>query len=403
MMAQKIEKNISRIVKNEVLGHIMRYGSFTIPDIVEKTGISATTVAKYVFDLQMDNILVVQDTVKTEHRGRRPMLYGIRPDSNYFVGVDIKHSSLTIGLMDISGRMLKIVNDESYRYENSISTYEDICLSVENFIKESGHAITSICFTIGGRVNSALGTSYSQFHFEEFGDTPLADVLSDRFGCKVFIENDTKAMTYGEYLALGDENIKNLLYVNIGWGLGLGIVVDGKQLHGANGYAGEFGHMPFYENNILCHCGKKGCIETEVSGSAINRKLVQRIKSGEQSILTNRVMRGEPLTTQDILYAAEKEDPLCADLISQTGAELGRHLAGMINLFNPDCIMIGGTLSKAASYYFLHPLSASVRKYSLKLISRDVKLRTSILGDNAGVTGACYVARNRVFMDVINK
>lgn len=401
-MSHKIEKNISRIVKNEVLSHIMNYGSFTIPDIVGKTGISATTVAKYVFDLQLDNIIVVKDTVKTDHRGRRPLLYGIRPDSNYFVGVDIKNSSLTLGLMDISGKMLKIVNDDTFRFENLYSKLEDICVSVEKFIQESEHPISSICFTLGGRVNSKLGTSASHFDFEEFGDTPLAEILSHRFGCAVFLENDTKAMTYGEYLALGNGDVKNFLYVNIGWGLGLGIVVDGKQLHGASGYSGELGHVPFYDNNVLCHCGKKGCIETEVSGNAIYRKIVERIRNGEQSILSNRVLRGDRLTIQDILYGAEKEDPLCADLISQTGTELGRHLAGLINLFNPDCIMIGGTLSQAASYYFFHPVSASIRKYSLKLISRNVAIMTSRLGEDAGVTGACYVARNRIFMDLID-
>lgn len=401
-MSQKIEKNISRLVKNEVLRHVMDYGSFTIPDIVEKTGISATTVAKYVFDMQMDNILVVQDTVMTNHRGRRPLLYGIRPDSKHFVGVDIKNSSLSIGLMDISGKMIRIVTDDTFRFENTFSKFEEICIAVEKFIVSEGVGITSICFTIGGRVNTFLGTSASHFNFEEFGDTSLADFLSDRFGCKVFIENDTKAMTYGEYLSLSDKTVRNFLYVNIGWGLGLGIVVDGKQLHGASGYAGEFGHMPFYDNNVICHCGKKGCVETEVSGSAIYRKLVSHIKSGEQSMLSSRVFKGEVLTIQDILHAVEREDPLCVDLVSQTGSELGRHLAGFINLFNPDCIMIGGTLSRAATYYFFHPMSASIRKYSLKLISRNVSVMPSGLGDNAGVIGACFVARNRVFFDIIS-
>ena len=401
-MKQKIEKNISRIVKDEVLKHIVQFGSFTIPDIVENTGISATTIAKYVNELQEDRILIVQDTIKTERRGRRPILYGMRPDANYFVGVDINMSSLTLGLMDISGKMLRISNDDSFRFANSYNKFEDICMSVEKFIQESGCEISSICFSIGGRVNTVKGTCASHFNFEEHGDTPLADVLSQCFGCKVFIENDTKAITYGEYMSLKDNSIQNFLYVNIGWGLGLGVIIDGKQLTGANGYAGEFGHMPFYDNDVICHCGKKGCIETEASGSAINRKLVQHIMNGEQSMLSERVLKGNQLTIQEILYAAEKEDPLCIDLISQTGTELGRHLAGMISLFNPDTIMIGGTLSKAAAYYFLHPLSASVRKYSLKLLSRDVSIMTSKLGDNAGIIGACFVARSRVFMDIIS-
>lgn len=401
-MQRKIEKNISRLVKNEVLRHVMEHGTFTIPDIVGKTGISATTVAKYVFDMQQDNILTVQDTVKTDHRGRRPLLYGIKPDSKHFIGVDIKNSSMSIGLMDISGKMIKIVTDDKFRFENVFSKFEEICLAVENFIRNEGETITSICFTIGGRVNTFLGTSASHFNFEELGDSSLADFLSSRFGCKVIIENDTKAMTYGEFLSLTDKNVRNFLYVNIGWGLGLGIVVDGKQLHGASGYAGEFGHMPFYGNNVICHCGKKGCVETEVSGSAISRKLISHIRNGEQSVLSSRVLKGDTPTIQDILHAAEKEDPLCVELVSQTGSELGRHLAGLINLFNPDCIMIGGTLSRAATYYFFHPMSASIRKYSLKLISRNVSVVPSVLGDNAGVTGACYVARNRIFSEIIS-
>lgn len=401
-MKQNIEKNISRIIKNEVLNHIVQSGTFTIPDIVENTGISATTIAKYVNELQDDNILIVQDTVKTVRRGRRPILYGIRPDASYFVGVDIKASSLTLGLMDISGKMLSIVNDDSFRFDDSYAKYEEICVAVGRFIKESGRCISCICVTVGGRVNTVKGTCASHFNFEDNGEVPIADVLSERFGCKVIIENDTKAITYGEYMSMKDKTIRNFLYVNIGWGLGLGVIIDGKQLTGANGYAGEFGHMPFYDNDVICHCGKKGCIETEASGSAINRKLVQRIKNGEQSILAPRVLKGQQLTIQEILYAAEKEDPLCVDLISQTGTELGRHLAGMINLFNPEMIMIGGTLSKAAAYYFLHPLSASVRKYSLKLLSRDVTLLTSSLGDDAGIVGACFVARNSVLSRIMN-
>ncbi len=398
-----IDKSTSRIVRNEILTRIMEQGNFTIPDIVDRTGISPTTIAKYVFDMQVSGLLDVIDKVKSEHRGRRPLLYGLKSRSLYFIGVDIKYFSLDIGMMDLNGKMLKSKHMGGFRFEDSFSKLEEIVVAVDDFIKElegvGTDQIQCICFAIGGRVNSVQGTSASIFNFEEIRDTSLADFLKDRLGYHVIIENDTKVMAYGEYMSLGDDGIKDMLYINIGWGLGLGIIVDGKLLVGHKGYAGELGHVPFYENNVLCHCGKKGCIETEVSGNAVYRKLIQRVREGEQSLLSRKILSGEGITLKDIIFAAEKEDPLCVDLISQMGSQLGRHVAGLINIFNPECIMVGGTFAEAATYYFLHPMNDSIRKYSLRLMSNDVQVKTSKLGEKSGVIGACILARNRSFLE----
>lgn len=403
MKPATIDKSTSRIVRNEILSRIMEQGNFTVPDIVDRTGISPTTVAKYVFDMQMSGLLDVIDKVKSEHRGRRPILYGLKSRSLYFIGVDIKYFSLDIGMMDLSGKMLKSKHMGGFRFEDSFSKLEEIVVAVDEFIKEledvEPDQIQCICFAVGGRVNSALGTSASLFNFEEFRDTSLAEFLKDRLGHQVIVENDTKVMAYGEYMSLGDGSVKDMLYINIGWGLGLGIIVDGKLLVGHKGYAGELGHVPFYDNNVLCHCGKKGCIETEVSGNAVYRKLIQRVKGGEQSLLSKKILSGEGITLKDIIFAAEKEDPLCVDLISQMGAQLGRHVAGIINIFNPECIIVGGTFAEAATYYFLHPMNDSIRKYSLRLMSNDIQVKTSILGERSGVIGACILARNRSFLE----
>lgn len=403
MKPATIDKSTSRIVRNEILSRIMEQGNFTVPDIVDRTGISPTTVAKYVFDMQMSGLLDVIDKVKSEHRGRRPILYGLKSRSLYFIGVDIKYFSLDIGMMDLSGKMLKSKHMGGFRFEDSFSKLEEIVVAVDEFIKEledvEPDQIQCICFAVGGRVNSALGTSASLFNFEEFRDTSLAEFLKDRLGHQVIVENDTKVMAYGEYMSLGDGSVKDMLYINIGWGLGLGIIVDGKLLVGHKGYAGELGHVPFYDNNVLCHCGKKGCIETEVSGNAVYRKLIQRVKGGEQSFLSKKILSGEGITLKDIIFAAEKEDPLCVDLISQMGSQLGRHVAGLINIFNPECIIVGGTFAEAATYYFLHPMNDSIRKYSLRLMSNDIQVKTSILGERSGVIGACILARNRSFLE----
>ena len=207
-------------------------------------------------------------------------------------------------------------------------------------------------------------------------------------------------MAFGEYMTGLNQKYKNVLFVNIGWGLGLGIIIDGKLYYGKNGYTGEFGHVNMYDNNVLCHCGKKGCIETEVSGRAIHRKLIERINSGESSVLSRMVNQRVSITTKDILDAAENEDPLCMELISQTGMELGHQLAGLINLFNPEAVILGGSLSKAKPYDFLQPAELAIRKYSLRLMSQNVYIATSTLGDMAGAVGACLLARSRTFGEI---
>ena len=380
-----------------IMQQLMSNDSFTVAEICKLTGLSTTSVAKYLSQMRSEGLLDIVSQEHTGHKGRRAVRYGTHPGAHFFLGVDIKPNCLGVGLMNLGGSMEDYTFFHDFHMENTHECMEMICTKVQEFIDTSDkHPIVSAAnFNIGGRVNSQAGTSASVFNFEETQDTPLAEVLSERLGFPVFIENDTKAMALGDYMAHCGEGWKNVLYVNIGWGLGLGIIINGKVYYGGNGYSGEMGHMHTYNNGVLCHCGKKGCMETEISGQAIVRKLTERIQLGESSVLSQKVRRGESITTEDIIYALEKEDPLCIELVSYTGTELGKQLAGIMNLLNPESIIIGGTLSKAASYYFLQYAALAVKQHSLKLISQHVPVLTSTLGDMAGITGACLLARNR--------
>ena len=204
-------------------------------------------------------------------------------------------------------------------------------------------------------------------------------------------------MTFGE-LSMGNaQGFRNALFVNASWGLGLGIIVNGELYYGRHGYSGEIGHMNVYNNEIMCHCGKKGCLETEVSGSAIHRKLLERIRQGQTSVLSPLVAHGQTISTFDIVYAATRnEDPLCIELIEQAGAELGRQLANLINIFNPEAVIVGGVLALAEEY-FLPPIRSVIRKYSLKLMCKDIEVLVSANPQKAGMIGACMVARQSFF------
>ena len=392
--------NTYESVKKSVLDKVLRDGRFTIPEIAGETGLSSTTIAKHISQMLSNRLLEEIGAEDTRRKGRKAIVYGIRPDSHYFLGVDVKNAGLGTGLMDFSGKLLLSDKNPDYRFENSHTNFDLVCTSISSFLErlddDTRSRIRAIGISLGGRVNSANGTSATIFNFEETQDASLSSILSERFSLPVYIENDTKALCYADYLATG-KKWPNVLYANVSWGLGLGIIINGELYYGSRGYSGEMGHIHTYDNNIMCHCGKKGCMETEVSGMAIHRKLIERVTAGEASALSYKIRKNEQITEDDIVQATEQEDPLCIELVSETGRELGKQLAGMINLFNPDCIIIGGKFSRVSSYYFQQQAAVAVKQYSLKLMSRDVPIITSPLGEDAGILGAAICARKSIF------
>ena len=203
-------------------------------------------------------------------------------------------------------------------------------------------------------------------------------------------------MTYGEYMQGCVKGEKDIIFINVSWGLGIGIIIDGKIYTGKSGFSGEFGHVNAFDNEIICHCGKKGCLETEASGSALHRTLLERIRMGENSILSNRAKTDNTLTLDEIITAVNKEDLLCIEIVEEIGQKLGKQIAGLINIFNPELVIIGGTLSLTGDY-ITQPLKTAVRKYSLNLVNKDSVIMTSKLKDKAGIVGACMLARSRMF------
>ncbi len=376
-------------------------GGFTIPYISSLTGFSSTSIYRYVEEMKAEGLLREISSEVKEGRGRRPARYILKDNSRYFVGVDVKNFGLSMGLMNFAGEMEGKNTVSNFVYENSYANLDLVCQDVKDFITRdcnvSMESVAGVRFCLGGRVNSKEGVSATLYNFEDAQDTTLAQILSERLGIKASIENDTKAMTYGEYTTCFKDKWQDLLFVNIGWGLGLGIIINGQLYYGGKGFSGELGHMYAYNNNILCHCGKKGCIETEVSGKAIARKIEARIVSGESSVLSQKVHSQKSLTTEDILDAVEQEDPLAIETVSATGTELGKQLAGMMNIFNPECIVIGGIVAQVPSFYFIQPASLAIKQYSLRLISQNVPILQSSLKEDAGIIGAALMERNEYF------
>jgi glucokinase-like ROK family protein len=254
--------------------------------------------------------------------------------------------------------------------------------------------LLGIGVSIPGIVRGREGVSVTYLNF---GETSVRDILERRLKKRVHIEHDAKAMTLGELWFGEARNVSNALCLNIGWGLGMGILADGKLYYGRDGYAGEFGHIQAVPDGPLCYCGKRGCLETVASGEAIARIASARIVGGSLSMLKDIVKGGsEKIDAQQVVKAASMGDQFSIDLLEEAGRYIGEGVGKLINLFNPEIIILGGRVSGAAQF-ILDPIRAAATRQSLVQLSRGVSFVVSSLGTKAGALGVAMMAAHDIF------
>ena len=211
----------------------------------------------------------------------------------------------------------------------------------------------------------------------------------------VSIENDSRALTYGEYMYLGKQADKDMIAINLSWGLGMGMILNGQLYYGKSGFSGEIGHFPLLDNNVMCRCGKIGCLETGASGFALHRMIVEKLKSGRRSSLSRIYKEHGDIELSEILQAVRDGDVLAIECIGEIGDTLGRGISGIINVFNPGLVIIGGRLIVGKDHLVL-PIRTAVNKLSMERVASDTKIRLSTLGRKAIVLGNCLLARKKL-------
>lgn len=382
----KLKRSIIKLLTNE---------EKTIVEFCKETEFSIPTVTKVLAELMEAGIVFEKGKIGTSG-GRRPVIYGVNPNSAFFMGVDVKRDSVSFGLQNFKNELVYEAIRLPYKLEDNMESLDVLCGMINEFVSTlpiPREKIVSACVVFTGRINSEKGYNNTFFYFEE---APLDKLIESKINIKTFIENDSRAMLYGEYCSGDAGRKKNVIYLNISWGFGISIICNGELYYGQSGYSGEFGHSPILDNEIICECGKKGCIQTEMSGETILRLFKERLKEGSTSMLTNK-MSVEDITMYDIIHAAtENEDLLAIEVIEKIGEKLGRYLSLIVNVFNPDMVILGGDMAAAGSYIEL-PIRTALYKYSLNLLLQDMTLKVSSLGEKAAIIGACYILQKRLF------
>ncbi len=396
---KSIDENIGVTYKNsflkrDTLIHIIKNQRATISDIASIIKVSVPKANEIISEL-IDEGIINDLGKEVVGVGRKPNFYGLNPDACYFVSIEVHKEYVDIALINFVEKIIDLKENIAYKLENSIESFAALCNIIEQYLESIGsiYSIQGIGITLTGRINNNKGISYSFFNFHE---KPVQEVFTERFGITTIIENDTRAMTFGEYAKGVVSNEKNIIFINIDEGIGIGIIINGVLYSGKSGYAGEFGHIPIFTNDIMCHCGKKGCLETEASGETMIKLVKEAIKQGTTSLLSRDFLDTDIINLDHLINAALKDDNLSIEIISNAAEKIGKGIATLLNLFNPELVIIGGKLAKLDGLLTL-PILSSINKHSLHLINADTKFTTTGLHNKAGLIGMSLLTRNKIF------
>jgi transcriptional regulator of PTS gene len=383
--------------KRRVIRHFTAKGESTIPELSDLLNISIPKTSELISGLQEEG-LVMDTRRKTDGLGRKAAIYSLNPDSCYFLGVEIKKYKINIGLMSFNASIVESSINIAFDYLEAGESLDAIIVEIKKFLLKINvprEKIIGIGLSLAGRINVKTSEILSIYHF---GNAPVKTKLEEAFELPVFLDNDSRTLSYGEYnfgangLPYSEENV---CVVNLDYGVAIGIFANGAPIYGASGYAGELGHIPLFNNEKICFCGKKGCLETEASGLALINFINKKIKEGSSTNLQKTIAKKGYLELEDIIEAVRRGDNLAIEGVAEIAYNLGRGLAIAINLLNPEVIVLGGMLAEIGEPLLL-PVKTSVMEYSLSMVSNDTKIVLSSIGQKAALPGCCLLVRDKV-------
>lgn len=390
------------INKIKIIKELYTGGSNTASNICQMVGISLPTVNLLLSDL-LDEKIVVKEGRGQSQGGRKPDLYGLAEDSFYVVAIDLNRFSGRAAVYNTKNQRVSKIYSRNIPLNNEAVTIDLIHEFGAEVISKSGIAderIIAIGITMPGLVDGVSGFNHT---YLKSAKKSLKEIWEKKFGRKVFIENDARAKTLAEFKFGQKANLKNVLGMFVDWGIGLGIIIDGKLYRGFSGFSGEFSHSPLFDNkDISCSCGKRGCLESVASGTAVIRLAREAIALDSESILAKMAQaKGEELDPSTVVEAAIAGDQRAIGILSDVGLDLGRGIAILIQLLNPELIILGGAIAEA-SQYITTPIQQALNIYSMAKLREKTEIQLSTLGSEVGLMGAVAIVNEHIFEETIN-
>ena len=310
-----------------------------------------------------------------------------------FIGIDIGGTTIKMGFINQAGEIIHKWEIPTNKYNKGEGIADDIWLSIKNTLGEQHPDMEFSGVGVGapGFVNRQTGIVEEAVNIG-WKNYDLRDRIKKISRLPVVIENDANLAALAETWNHRSEHSDNVIFITLGTGVGGGIIVNGDIMHGANHTAAEIGHVLVDVNGYSCNCGRTGCLETIASATGMVRQAMDYIADHPDSALASFYMKHGELNAKDIFDLAREGDTPSENIINKTADVLGFVLANTAVITNPDKIIIGGGVSKAGKS-FLSKIKRAFKKYALPRVSDGCDMTLAQLGNDAGMIGAAYLAK----------
>ncbi len=362
-------------------------------DLAEIMGLTRAAVSLIVNDLLKSGVIQEAES-RSAPSGRPPIVLEINPQKGLVGAIDMGATHLSIALADFAAR---IVQEAEFPFD--IKDGPEACLaradqSLNKMLTSHGLKIsdlTAVGVGVPGPVIKEEGMVVSPPIMPGWDHYPILSTLREMWGCDVTLNNDAELGALGEWAYGAGRGEKNVAYIKVGSGIGAGLILNNQIYGGTTGAAGEIGHLTVEENGPLCNCGNHGCLEAFAGGHAIAKQGQMLVKSGKRTLLSQIPL--EKIDAHEIAEAARRGDILAQDILQRAGIFIGIAIAGLINLFNPSIVILGGGVAQVGDV-LTNPIRAAVYERAMRASEQSVRITTGMLGRRALLIGATIQAIN---------
>ncbi len=304
------------------------------------------------------------------------------------VGVDLGGTSIKLGLVDRTGKILQKISIDSFAAEGPKKVVTQIKLGIKELIKNDNVKIEGIGIGSPGAIIAEKGIVANPPNFPGWGRVPLGKLIESEFGKRVYVENDANAAAIGELIYGAGKNLNYFIMITLGTGVGGGIIINKKIYRGETGGAGEIGHSSIDYNGPVCKCGSRGCIEAYVGNNYLINNVKKDIPSYPNSLISKMLQNdGTELTPKLIYEAAKMNDGFALKIIDDVGKKLGYGLASVVNILDITSIIIGGGVAGFGKPLF-NAVTKTVKERVLIPFRARVRIIPAKLKNDAGIKGA---------------
>ncbi len=371
-------------------------------DLAEAMGVTKAAVTIIVNDL-ISNGIILETESRTTASGRPPVVLEINPQQGLVAAIDMGAMHLSVALGDFSARILEEVETPFQISDGPENCLKQADCILQELLQKRGLALSDLSgigIGVPGPVIAEEGFVMAPPIMPGWDRFPIRATLEKQWGTSITLNNDAELGALGEWAYGAGRGEKNLAFIKVGSGIGAGLIINQQIYGGTTGSAGEIGHLTVDENGPLCTCGNHGCLEAFAGGHAIASQAKKLVTSGKRTLLSEKSI--DSLSAHDVAEAARRGDLPAQEIVKRSGTYIGIAIAGLINLFNPSTVIIGGGVAQVGDL-LTTPIRQAVRERSLRASEHGVKIMTAMLGRRSSLIGAMVQAINIGIHDTIER